>query len=77
MMTAKTEQQIERLKYEAKTKRVEVYKTYHVTGVLRDGKRFRCMVYHNYMMAVGINLWRGSVWEVTDGKRKLLKRVYN
>ena len=26
-------------------------------------------------MQLFINLWKGSVWEVTDGKRKLIKRV--
>jgi len=49
---------------------------YHVTGVDRSGKRFK-IVTSNGMHAVCINIWRGSVWEVTNGKRKLIKRVYN
>lgn len=49
---------------------------YHVTGVDRDGKRFK-LVYENYYMANAINLWRGSVWLVRNGKRHLVKRVYN
>ena len=49
---------------------------YHVTGVDRSGKRFK-IVTSNGMHAVCINIWRGSVWEVTNGKRKLIKRVHN
>lgn len=51
--------------------------TYHVTGVDRSGRRFR-IVTTSHMHAMCINLWRGSVWAVLDnGKRKLIKRVYN
>ena len=49
---------------------------YIVTGIDRNNKRFR-LTYKNKMMALSINLWRGSVWESIDGKRKLIKRVYN
>lgn len=49
---------------------------YVITGVDRNGKRFRIKT-SNSIIAFGINVWRGSVWEVTNGKRKLLKRVYN
>jgi hypothetical protein len=49
---------------------------YIVTGVDVRGKRFR-LQYTNIRWALGINLWRGSVWEVSNGKRKLIKRVYN
>jgi hypothetical protein len=53
-----------------------------VTGVLRNGRRFKPMVYMNTplgrMTAFGINLWRGSIWgERSNGKRFLIKRVYN
>jgi hypothetical protein len=53
-----------------------------VTGVLRDGRRFPAKTYDNdvggRMTAFGINLWRGSVWGIdAEGKRFLLKRVYN
>jgi hypothetical protein len=54
-------------------------KEYHVTGVTRDGKRFK-RIYgaENARYAFGINLWRGSVWRVpTIGKRQLVKRVWN
>ncbi len=51
--------------------------SYLVTGVTPRGKRFR-LHYVNLFVAMAINLYRGSVWEVDDsGKRKLLKRVYN
>ena len=52
-------------------------KMYHVTGVDRDGKRFK-IVTSNKMHAEGINLWNGTVWEVDcDGKRTMIRRVYN
>jgi hypothetical protein len=50
--------------------------TYEVTGVDRSGKRFK-HAYSSKFHAMGINLWRGSVWHVRDGKRKLIKRVFN
>lgn len=49
--------------------------TYHITGVDRSGKRFK-IVTTNRIHAFGINLWRGSVWKIVDGHRKLLRRVY-
>lgn len=49
---------------------------YVVTGLDVRGRRFR-MFTSNYMYAMSINLWRGSVWEQKEGKRKLLKRVRN
>lgn len=51
--------------------------TYHVTGILMSGRRFKCIETTNRMHAMGINLWCGSVWSVTNGKRKLLRRTYN
>jgi hypothetical protein len=49
--------------------------SYDVTGIDRYGKRFS-MRYASIRHALGINLWCGSVWEVRNGKRKLIKRVY-
>lgn len=50
---------------------------YIVTGVDVRGKRFR-LQYSKLFHALCINLWRGSVWLVNDnGKRKLVKRVWN
>ena len=48
-----------------------------VTGVERmNGRRFVIGPTDEFH-AMCINLWRGSVWEVIDGKRKLVKRVWN
>ena len=49
-------------------------KRYIVTGITVKGQRFR-RVYGNGFFAMGINLYRGSVWVEENGKRKLLKRV--
>lgn len=52
---------------------------FDVTGITRDNKRFkRTYDASGYQCAMGINLWRGSVWcRYGDGKRKLIKRVFN
>jgi len=47
-----------------------------VTGVTITGQRFK-KVFDSFMWADGINLWRGSVWLLRNGKRTLLKRVWN
>lgn len=53
------------------------YVEFHVTGILCNGVRFK-KVYSSALFAMSINLYRGSVYGVLDdGKRKLLKRVYN
>lgn len=54
------------------------YSQYIVTGLDRDGKRFR-LIYTQATTAFFINLWRGHVWGVrkVDGKREKLKSVYN
>lgn len=56
-----------------------LYSNYIVTGLLyNSNKRFRRSV-NLAAFALSINLWRGSVWGVRkdNGKKKLLKRVYN
>jgi len=50
-------------------------KEYHITGLIYNTKRRFSMITHDYQYAMGINLWRGSVWEIVKGKRKLIKRV--
>ena len=50
---------------------------YHVTGRDRKGKRFKTIITDNWYYAKAINVYNGSVWLVRDGKRRLLKRVYN
>lgn len=52
-------------------------KTFRITGVDRNGKRF-VKETNSYDYACMFNLWRGSVWVVFEnGKRKLMKRVLN
>lgn len=54
------------------------FKEFHVTGTLRSGQRFKTMKLQSYSHALGINLWKGSVWGVDEkGKRTLLKRIFN
>jgi len=50
--------------------------TYVVTGKLFNGRRFKITT-ASRMHAFGINLWRGSIWVISGGKRKRLKRVSN
>ena len=61
-----------------KIKQIEIQKgdAFIITGVTRMGYRFRKR-FSNFMQADSINLWRGSVWLLRDGKRTLLKRVWN
>lgn len=49
---------------------------YLITGTDTRGRKFR-RVYENPLFALAINLWRGRVWQVRNGKRKLLKTVFN
>ena len=53
------------------------FKEYHVTGITTNGKRFK-NIYKVSFWAFKVNLYRGSVYGVLEnGKRKLLKRVFN
>jgi len=47
-----------------------------VTGVDRNGKRFR-LVYDSWLMASSVNVWRGNVWLLRNGKRRLLQSTFN
>ena len=54
------------------------FTTFEVTGMTRGGRRLKTMRFSSFKAASMINLYSGSVWGVTeDGKRKLLRRVYN
>lgn len=48
-----------------------------VTGLYYNSSKRFSNKYSSLIMAMTINLWRGSVWGVKDGKRTLLKRVWN
>jgi len=51
---------------------------YHITGTTMTGKRFK-IVTPSIVHAMGINVYRGTVWSVDKetGKRKVLRRVWN
>lgn len=49
---------------------------YLVVGELRNGAKFRDE-YANPHYAMAINLYRGRVYVVRDGRRWLLKTVWN
>ena len=49
---------------------------YLVTGVDRDGKRFTRQ-YSVWYMAASVNVWKGSLWLLRDGKRYLIRTVTN
>ena len=55
-----------------------MFSSYIVTGVDRGGKRFK-MVYSDYFTASCINIWNGTLFGIlkSNGKRKVIKRVYN
>lgn len=49
---------------------------YHVTGVDLNGRRFK-IVTDNPHWALAINVYRGTVWQVRDGRRRIIRRIYN
>jgi hypothetical protein len=49
---------------------------YLVTGVDRNGKRFRITT-NTWQHACGINLWRGTKWLVRGKKRFKIQSVFN
>ena len=54
------------------------FKEFHVTGELRNGRRFKRMSFGSFEAASMINIYNGSVWGILEnGRRKLIKRVYN
>ena len=50
--------------------------TYLVTGVDRQGRRFRLHC-SNWRHASSINLWQGSRWLVRDGRRFRINTTSN
>lgn len=50
---------------------------FKITGVDRAGKRFRICT-DNAVYARGINVWRGTKWELDDkGNYRVICRIYN
>jgi hypothetical protein len=55
-----------------------MFNEYKVTGIYPNGRRFSPIRTNSYGYAMGINLWRGSVWKRTDqGKWNKIKDVFN
>ena len=50
---------------------------YKVTGTLRNGQRFKAIHTKNFSYAMGINLWKGSVYQKSAGKWVRIKEVWN
>jgi hypothetical protein len=50
---------------------------FKVTGVDTRGRRFRAIRTTNIRHALAINLFRGTVWEMINGKWRILVRVWN
>lgn len=46
---------------------------YVITGCLKSGKRFKPIITN---VPWRYNIWKGSLWEIVNGKRKLIRR-YN
>ena len=55
-----------------KSKEVVKKPLYTITGILRNGRRFKAFSTHTPRH---YNIWQGSLWKNLDnGKRKLVKR---
>ena len=52
---------------------MEAQTNYVITGTLRNGKRFSPIT---TTTPQHYNIWRGSLWKLIEGKRKLIKRYY-
>ena len=51
-----------------KTNKITIYV---ITGIKRDGKRFKPIHTHTPQH---YNIWKGSLWGIVNGKRKLIRR---
>ena len=79
MLSASQAEHVERVRADSERLKEGIKPTqYKVTGVLRNGQRFKAIHTSSMIQAMRINLWRGSVWEsINGGKWKLIRRVYN
>jgi hypothetical protein len=50
---------------------------FKVTGTLPNGKRFKAIHTENRIHALSFNIYNGHVWEMVDGKWKIIKSVSN
>jgi hypothetical protein len=58
------------------TKEWPVNAEWKVTGVDTNNRRFRILTSNGHH-ALGINLWRGTVWCKVAGKWRVVQSVYN
>lgn len=48
---------------------------YVITGILHNGRRFEPI---HTETPQHYNIWNGTIWQLlSNGKRKLIKRIYN
>ena len=59
-----------------KQEQIKSNNQYIITGIDVNHKRFKIHS-NNWLYINMINCYRGSIWEVINGKRKLIKRIYN
>ena len=53
-------------------------KAFIITGVLRNGRRFKAIRVNSYYQAMMYNIWQGSVWALLENnKRVRIKQVIN
>ena len=52
-------------------------RNFKITGVDVHGRRFPAIHTKSAMLAFGINLYRGNVWESIGGKWRIVKSVWN
>jgi len=50
---------------------------FKVTGKMPNGKRFKPIHTSNANYALAINLYQGTVWQMINGRWKMIKRVVN
>lgn len=53
------------------------FDSFIVTGLLYNSKKRFVKKMSSPAQALSVNLWRGSVCGVKNGKRQLIKRTYN
>ena len=55
-----------------------MFNEYKVTGIDNYGKRFSPIMTRSYRYAIGFNLYKGGIWQRTDGgKWNKIKDVFN
>ena len=53
---------------------VKMTKNYVITGISRDGRRFKPI---HTTTPQHYNIWQGTIWELVEGKRKKVREIFN